>query len=109
TIGAWRGAIAAFEEYFAHRPRELAAEDARHQVELADAYLRDDQAGKALAAFQRAGQGAPDLRIRLGIAWATAAIDCRRARELLRELEASAADHPDIWLVDAQCALALGD
>src|SRR5690606_38597000 len=42
-------------------------------------------------------------------AWATAAIDCRKARPLLRELEPIAPQHPAIWLVDGQCALALGD
>src|SRR5439155_16359055 len=42
-------------------------------------------------------------------AWATAAIDCKKARPLLRELEPAAEAHPEVWLVDGQCALALGD
>ncbi|HEX4423095.1 MAG TPA: tetratricopeptide repeat protein [Kofleriaceae bacterium] len=116
AAGKWAGAITAFEGYFAHRPPGLAAEDARHRVDLADAYLRDHQAAKALAAFQQAASeaagskaGAPDLRTRLGVAWATAALDCKKARGLLRELESVAANHPEVWLVDGRCALALGD
>ena len=50
-----------------------------------------------------------DLRARIGVAWATAALDCRQARPLLRDLDAVAEQHPEVWLVDGQCALALGD
>jgi tetratricopeptide (TPR) repeat protein len=112
--GKWPDAIAALEAYFAHRPEALAREDARHQVELADAYLRYRQAPKALALFEAASQrtGAKtgtQLRARIGVAWATAAVDCRKARPILHELEPIAEQHPEIWLVDGQCALALGD
>ncbi|HET9991464.1 MAG TPA: tetratricopeptide repeat protein, partial [Kofleriaceae bacterium] len=110
---SWSQAITALEAYFAHRPGELAKEDPRHQVDLADAYLRANQAGKALALFEQARDaakaGATQLRARLGTAWAMAAVDCRRARPLLRDLEPIAEQHPEIWLVDGQCALALGD
>ncbi len=106
----WPETIAALEAYFAHRPTSLATEDARHRVDLADAYLRARQAQKALALFQQsASERKQDLRARLGVAWATAAIDCRRARPLLRDLEPVAEQHPEVWLVDGQCALALGD
>jgi tetratricopeptide (TPR) repeat protein len=106
---SWSEAIAAFEAYFVARPRELAGEDVRHRVDLGDAYLRDGQPAKALAELERAARaGKPDLRTRLAIAWATAALDCRRARSLLRELEPVAGAHPDVWLVDGRCALALG-
>jgi tetratricopeptide (TPR) repeat protein len=106
----WPETIAALEAYFAHRPPTLATEDARHRVDLADAYLRSRQPQKALALFQQsAGERKQDLRARLGVAWATAAIDCRRARPLLRDLEPVAEQHPEVWLVDGQCALALGD
>lgn len=108
--GRWADAITALEAYFAARPRELEKEDARHRIDLADAYLRARQPAKALPLFQRAaGERKTDLRARLGVAWATAAIDCRRARPLLRELEPIAPAHPEVWLVDGQCALALGD
>ncbi|HEY0192659.1 MAG TPA: tetratricopeptide repeat protein, partial [Kofleriaceae bacterium] len=112
--GKWAGAVGAFEGYFAHRPRELAGEDAPHRMALADAYLRDRQPARALAAFDQAvadaGQArTSDLRARLGQAWAQAALDCKKARGALRELEPAAAAHPEIWLVDGRCALALGD
>ncbi|MEP6861467.1 MAG: tetratricopeptide repeat protein, partial [Deltaproteobacteria bacterium] len=111
--GSWTQAITAFEAYFAHRPGELASEDARHQVELADAYLRANQAVKSLALFERARDAAKSnatqLRARLGAAWAMAAVDCRRARPLLHDLEPIADQHPEVLLVDGQCALALGD
>jgi tetratricopeptide (TPR) repeat protein len=104
-LGKWPDAIGALELYFAHRPKELAKEDSRHQIELADSYLRYRQPKKALALFQ---QGT-DLRAKIGAAWATAAIDCKQARPLLRDLEPVADAHPEVWLVDGQCALALGD
>jgi tetratricopeptide (TPR) repeat protein len=108
--GKWPDAVTALEAYFAHRPQELAAEDARNQVELADAYLRFRQPQKALVLFETAAKSRKnDLRARIGVAWATAAIDCKRARSLLRELEPIAEQHPEVWLVDGQCALALGD
>jgi tetratricopeptide (TPR) repeat protein len=110
TIGQWPDAIAALETYFGHRPRELANEDGRHRVDLADAYLRDHQAVKALAAFRQAAREDPsDLRARLGVAWATAAMSCRDALPLLRELEPLVAAYPEIWLVEGRCALAVGD
>ena len=110
ATGAWPEAITVYEAYFAHRPTALANEDARHRGDLADAYLRAGQPQQALAAFgQAASAGPPTLRTRLGVAWATAAIDCGRARPLLHALEGEAQAHPDIGLVDGQCALVLGD
>ncbi|HEY1549548.1 MAG TPA: tetratricopeptide repeat protein [Kofleriaceae bacterium] len=111
-IGRWRDAVTALEAYFANRPAALAGEDARNRIELADAYLRAHQAQQALAMFERAAsnsKGAVQQRAQLGIAWATAAIDCRRARPLLEALEPAAQQHPEVWLVDGQCALSLGD
>ncbi|HTR53208.1 MAG TPA: tetratricopeptide repeat protein, partial [Kofleriaceae bacterium] len=107
----WPEAIAAYEAYFAHRPPALANEDATHQIDLADSYLRGRKPKEALALFQRAALrgGRSELRARIGVAWATAAIDCKRARALLHELEPVAEQHPEIWLVDGQCALSLGD
>jgi tetratricopeptide (TPR) repeat protein len=109
----WSEAIIALEAYFAHRPNELAKEDPRHQVDLADAYLRAHEAQKALTLFQTAvDHGKANgtvLRARIGVAWSTAALDCRKAAPLLRDLEPIAEGHPEIWLVDGQCALANGD
>lgn len=108
--GKWPDSIASFEAYFARRPAALAKEDGRHQTDLADSYLRYRQPQKALALFQSAALARKtDLRARIGVVWATAALDCRRARSLIRELEPYADRHPEVWLVDGQCALALGD
>jgi tetratricopeptide (TPR) repeat protein len=110
AIGKWPDAIAAFEAYFAHRPAALAKEDSRHRIELADSYLRFRQPQKALELFLQAEEDrATDLRARIGVAWAMAAVDCRKARPLLRELEPVAVVHHEVWLVDGLCALALGD
>ncbi|HWU87991.1 MAG TPA: tetratricopeptide repeat protein, partial [Kofleriaceae bacterium] len=68
--GRWIEAIAALEAYFAARPHELEKEDARHRIDLADAYLRARQPAKALPLFQRAaGERRTDPRARLGVAW----------------------------------------
>jgi tetratricopeptide (TPR) repeat protein len=107
--GKWPDAIAAFEAYFGKRPAALAKEDDHHEVELADSYLRYRQPQKALALFEKAAHGKTELRARIGAAWATAAIDCKRARGMLHDLEPVAEQHPEVWLVDGQCALALGD
>lgn len=108
--GHWPDAITALEAYFAHRPAQLSKEDPRHRVELADAYLRSRQPQKALALFEQAAESTKnDLRARIGIAWSMAAIDCKKARGLLKELEPLAKQYPEVWLVDGQCALALGD
>jgi len=104
-LGKWPDAITALEAYFAHRPNELAKEDASHRIELADSYLRYRQPKKALALFQKGN----DVRAKIGAAWATAAIDCKQARPMLRDLDPVATEFPEVWLVDGQCALALGD
>ncbi len=109
-VGRWPDAITALEAYFAHRPDQLKREDASHRIDLADAYLRFHKPQKALELFESAGRDRRnDLRVRIGIAWATAATDCRRARPLLADLEPIADSHPEVWLVDGQCALSLGD
>src|SRR6185503_7021720 len=82
----WPDAIAAFEAYFKSRPKALAGEDARHRVDLADSYLRFHQPQQALVQFEQAldaSKKKDDLRARMGVAWATAAIDCKKARPLL--------------------------
>ncbi|HUS30990.1 MAG TPA: tetratricopeptide repeat protein [Kofleriaceae bacterium] len=108
----WPESITALELYFTHRPQQLAKEDPRYRVELADSYLRSGQPSKALPLFEHAAKANPkaDLRARIGIAWSTAAIDCKKARGMLKELEPIAEQgYAEIWLVDGQCALALGD
>ena len=111
--GKWPDAITALEAYFAHRPAALATEDARHRIDLADAYLRLRQPQKALALFERGARAtrkATDAaradRRRVGDRGDR--LQARRA-PLLRELEPIAEQHPEVWLVDGQCALALGD
>lgn len=111
--GKWPEAITSLEAYLAHRPDALAKEDPRHQVDLADAYLRAHQAQKAADLFQLAADHARSpgtvLRARIGNAWALSAIDCKKATSLLRELDPIANEHPEIWLVEGQCALAMND
>ncbi|MGE0548335.1 MAG: tetratricopeptide repeat protein [Kofleriaceae bacterium] len=110
ATGTWPEAIRALESYFQHRPSALGSEDARHRVDLADSYLRLRQPARALELFSRSvAERKTDLRARIGVAWATAALDCRKARPLLKELDPVAEQYPEIWLVDGQCALALGD
>jgi tetratricopeptide (TPR) repeat protein len=110
----WPDSINAFEAYFKYRPAALANEDPRHRIDLADAYLRFHQPRKALPLFEQSqreyrAKKKEDLRSAIGVAWATAAIDCKKARPLLEKLEPFAKDHPEVWLVDGQCALALGN
>jgi tetratricopeptide (TPR) repeat protein len=108
--GHWPESVTALEAYFQHRPSSLANEDGLHYVELADSYLRSRDPAKALELFERAAESRKDdLRVRIGIAWTTAALDCRKARPLLAQLAPVAEQHPEVWLVDGQCALALGD
>ena len=110
ATGKWPDAVTALEAYFAHRPPALAGEDPQHKIELGDAYLRFRQPQKALVLFEAAAKARKnDLRARMGVAWALAAIDCTKARPLLKDLESVAETHPEVWLVDGQCALALGD
>lgn len=110
--GKWLDSITALESYFSTRPAQLAKEDARHRVVLADSYLRSGQPAKALPLFEQATRENPkiDLRARIGVAWSTAAIDCKKARGMLKELDPIAEQgYAEVWLVDGQCALALGD
>ncbi|MBP9087210.1 MAG: tetratricopeptide repeat protein [Kofleriaceae bacterium] len=106
----WRDATTAYQRYFATRPVALAGDDAIHRVDLADAFLRARQPGKAVELFA-ASVGSPkvDLRARMGVAWATAALDCQRARPMLAGLNAELKKYPEIGLVDGQCALAIAD
>jgi predicted Zn-dependent protease len=106
----WAQAITAFEAYLKARPDELAGSDRPYRIGLANAYLRDGrpaQAQSLFAAIVKDRRG--DVRARLGRAWATAAIDCRKARPMLSGLAQLTERYPEVWLVDGQCALAMGD
>lgn len=107
--GQWEPAVRALRSYLASRPDKLAADDARFAVDLGDAELRRGRAAVAESIFRRVLRRNPEhLRARMGLAWAVAAQDCRRASALLVELAPVADRHPEIWMVSARCALALG-
>jgi tetratricopeptide (TPR) repeat protein len=107
--GAPRRAIPALESYFRTRPERLRGEDTTHRLGLADAYLRAGQREKARALFRAVRRAEPrNLTARLGLAWATAAIDCRQALPLLAELDDLTGRYPDIDVVRGHCELALG-
>lgn len=109
ALGDHRRAIASLEAYLRTRPAELATEDAEHAITLADAYLRVGEARTARDLFGRVlGQKPRHLRARLGLAWATAALDCREAMPLLVELSTLGDRHPEVYLVRGRCALLLG-
>ena len=107
--GKWPDAITVFEAYFAHRPRSSAGH-ARHASSSpmpTCATASRKRRSRCSSARRRAPKN--DLRARSAIAWATAAIDCKKARGALHDLEAVAKQYPEVWLVDGQCALALGE
>lgn len=108
-IGAPLRAIEAMESYFRTRPESLRREDTSHRLGLADAYLRAGQSEKALALFRNVLRAEPrNLTARIGLAWATASIDCRKATPLLDELDDFTDRYPDIDVVRGHCALTLG-
>lgn len=107
--GEPRRAISAMESYFRTRPERLRGEDTTHRLGLADAYLRAGQSKKARALFRAVLQAEPkNLTARMGLAWATAAIDCREALPLLAALDDLTGRYPDIDVVRGHCELALG-
>jgi Flp pilus assembly protein TadD len=105
----WQQAVRAFEAYLKARPAELTPEDPIHQVALAHAYLRNNQPGVARQLYGKILAREPrNTQARLGLAWAVAAVDCRQAAPMLRELGKLAERHPEIMNVQARCALMLG-
>ncbi|MCB9574628.1 MAG: tetratricopeptide repeat protein [Kofleriaceae bacterium] len=110
ALGRWRDAVVAYEAYLAHRPAELAGEDAIHQLGLAEAYLRSDDARRAYALYDDVLARRPDEpAARMGEAWALAAIDCRRAVPALAALADLVPRFPQILVVEGQCRLSMGD
>lgn len=107
--GEPRRAIAAIESYFRTRPERLRGEDTAHRLGLADAYLRAGDSKKARQLFRAVLRAEPrNLTARLGLAWATAAIDCRQALPLLADLDDLTGRYPDIDVVRGHCELAMG-
>ena len=105
----WAQAVTSLEAYRAARPPALEAEDDRHALDLAEAYLRTRRAADARALYDGLARRHPTwMTARLGLAWATAALDCRAARPLLAALSAEPAAPAEVALVDGQCALELG-
>ncbi|MBK7197546.1 MAG: tetratricopeptide repeat protein [Myxococcales bacterium] len=105
----WRDAALALEAYQRTRPAALAGEDDRHALDLAEAYLRTRRAPAALTLYEGVVRRHPTwMSARLGQAWALAAIDCGKARPVLRRLAADPKAPATVALVDGQCALATG-
>jgi tetratricopeptide (TPR) repeat protein len=105
--GDHRRAITSIEAYLRTRPASLRGEDASHRLGLADAYLRAGQSRKARDIFRAVLDQRPrSLRARMGLAWATAAIDCREALPVLEGLGELTGRYPEIELVYGHCELA---
>jgi len=108
--GRWGEAIVAIEAYLALRPVALAGSDPVHQARLAEAYLRAGRAADARRLYAVVLEARPrEPAARLGLAWALAAIDCRKARRALAALDDLVDAHPQILLVRGQCELAVGE
>lgn len=105
----WPEAMAAFDAYFAHRPSQIAGEDHLHRADHANAVLRAGDPKKARTLYEQVLAKTPRSEIaRLGIAWSTAAIDCKRALPLLADLADLEAKYGEVSLVRGRCALLLG-
>jgi tetratricopeptide (TPR) repeat protein len=105
----WKQAAAAFDAYFANRPKALAGEDSLHRYDQANSMLRSGDARGALDLYKKLGDGEKkDDRARLGVAWATAAISCKQAMPILDNLGELEAKYSEVSLVRGRCALKLG-
>lgn len=109
TRKQWNRAIKSLAAYFASRPKILAREDPIHRAALARAYLRVGKRRRAVALYRQVVAAEPkNAAGRLGLAWATASISCKRALPLLLSLEDLASRYPSVLLVRARCALMTG-
>lgn len=107
---AWGPAVVALEGYFAARPDELAAEDDRHRLDLAEAYLRTYRPADARRLYTGIAKRHPEwMSARMGVAWSVAAIDCREAKPLLVALSGDPRAPVEVLLVRGSCALELGE
>ena len=109
ATGAWDQAVAAFAAYFEHRPKALAGEDTIHRADQATATLRSGDARGALALFRQVlAADRTDELARLGVAWSTAAIDCRQAMPVFDGIADLEEKYAQVALVRGRCALLLG-
>jgi tetratricopeptide (TPR) repeat protein len=107
--GSWPEAAKAFDAYFTYRPKALAREDGYHRLDHANARLRSGDAARALALYQEVLAGNnKDERARLGVAWATAAVSCKKAMPVLDGVADLEAKYSEVSLVRGRCALMLG-
>ncbi len=103
-------AAPAFEAYLSNRPAALANEDTIHRFGMAEAYLRSGEPKKALVNFRAVEAKQPrSIEAKMGVAWALAATDCRKALPTLTELMSHVDRHPNILLVRGHCDLELGN
>lgn len=106
----WPKAITALEAYLRLRPKGLRSDDATHRLELANAYLRSGTPRTARDLYDRVLKERPKSVLGwLGMAWATAAIDCNKAIPMLRRLAKLSKTYPEVLIVQGRCALLLGD
>jgi tetratricopeptide (TPR) repeat protein len=105
---AWSESAKAFDAYFSHRPKALAGEDAIHRLDHAGATLRSGDAQTALVLYQQVlTVDKQDEMARLGIAWATAAMSCKKAMPVLDGIADLEAKYAEVSLVRGRCALLL--
>ncbi len=105
----WARAETALEAYLDTRPKHLRGSDATYTIDLADAKLRLGKADGALGLFDKVlGKDADNVRALMGRAWALAAIDCRKAMPVFRQLGKLGKTYPEIWLVWGHCSLMVG-
>ncbi len=104
----WSPAVKAFTAYFAHRPSALAGEDAQHRLAYANATLRSGDPRTARTYYQKllAADKGNELA-RLGVGWASAAINCKTAMPVLEKLSDLEAKYAQVSLVRGRCALML--
>jgi tetratricopeptide (TPR) repeat protein len=109
-VGRWQDAARAFESYFRYRPAQIAGEDAVHQLDQANAYLRSGRAAMAQAIYATiVRRDKKNELARLGVAWATAVLDCAKAMPALAAVADLEAKYAEVSIVRARCALTLGN
>lgn len=104
----WSPSAKAFTAYFAHRPKALAGEDVIHRLDHAGATLRSGDAQAALALYQQVlAVDKQDEMARLGVAWSTAALSCKKAMPVLDGIGDLESKYAEVSLVRGRCALLL--
>lgn len=82
----------------------------RTRLDLAQAYLRTGAAPEAFTLYQSlAGDEETSTAARLGMLWATSAIDCRRVEALVASMGDVVSSAAEVDLVRGRCALLLGE